>query len=110
MLSNLYEEFIMIIREKSFKAWFFKHFDQQQMEYIAVFGAKGGWPGLTHYAETCKLYNKFKKEIWEMLLADTEASGNNSVFEFMLRFRTVKNIGGYMEWPPGSRAHRGQDE
>ncbi len=67
----------MIIRAKTFKAWMLANLDESQIRDIAEHGADSGWPGLTYYNDTCKLYNRFKEEIWEMLLEDAENLGQN---------------------------------
>lgn len=83
----------MIIRAKTFKAWFFANFNKQAMKGIAYHGADTGWPGITYYRDTCKLYNKFKEEIWKMLFDDTESLGYSNVFELMASFGGAKDVG-----------------
>ena len=65
----------MIVRAKSFEAWMKRNLSRSQMRDIASHGADGGWPVLTYYHDTCKLYEKFKDEIWEWLLEDAEEFG-----------------------------------
>jgi len=87
-----HEEPIMIIRAKTFKKWFFANFDWQDRQELSRNGANTGWPGLSFHRDTCKLYDKFKEEIWEMLLEDTESFGCKNVFELMSSFSTAKDV------------------
>jgi len=89
----LNEELMMIIRAKAFKVWLFANFDQQALKDLAEHGANGGWSGITYYRDTCKLYRKFKEEIWEMLFDDAESLGYSNVFELMSSFRGVRDVG-----------------
>jgi hypothetical protein len=82
----------VIIRAKTFKAWMLANLDESQIRDIAQHGADSGWPGLTYYTDTCKLYNRFKEEIWEMLLEDAENLGQN-VFEVIASFGGAKSVG-----------------
>ena len=82
----------MKIRAKTFKAWMQANFDASQLEDIASHGANAGWAGLTYYTDTCKLYNHFKDEVWEMLLEDAEGMGEN-VFQMMAGFGGAKDVG-----------------
>jgi len=88
----LTEELMMIIRAKNFKAWLFANFDQRALKDLAEHGANGGWPGIAYYRDTCKLYSKFKEEIWEILFDDAESLGYSNVFELMSSFRGVEDV------------------
>jgi len=76
----------MRIRAKTFKGWLKANFSKQELGDLARYGANAGWPGLTHYADTCKLYDRFKGEIWEALLDDTEEFGYKNPFELIATF------------------------
>jgi hypothetical protein len=82
----------IIIRAKSFKAWMLANFEPDQLSDIASHGADAGWHGLIYYTDTCKLYQRFKSEIWEMLLEDAESLGQN-VFEMIANFGRAKDVG-----------------
>jgi len=77
----------MIIRAKSFRAWMQSNFSRTQLKDIANHGADSGWAGLTYYGDTCKLYARFKEEIWDMATENSESLGNKNVFEFISSFR-----------------------
>lgn len=51
------------------------NFNGQEMSDIAKHGADTGWHGLTWYTDTCKLYNRFKDEMWDMLVDDANDYG-----------------------------------
>lgn len=80
----------MIIRAKTFKAWFKTNL-KDYAEDIANHGADCGYPGITYYTDTCALYNKFKDEIWEALINDAESYGQN-VFKMIAGFSGAKNV------------------
>lgn len=60
---------------------------------MASYGADTGWNGLTYYSDTCKLYSKFKDEIWNMLIEQSESFGHSNPFEFLATFGGAKNVG-----------------
>jgi len=82
----------MIIRAANFEAWMKRNLSTGQLRDLAAHGADAGWPGLTYYKDTCKLYEKFKDEIWEWLLEDADSFGQ-SVFEMIGCFGGAKDVG-----------------
>lgn len=58
-----------IIRAKSFRAWFTRHYDKDECRYICENGAGYGPPGLIYYRETNALYDRFEEEVWQLALA-----------------------------------------
>lgn len=82
----------MIIRAANFEAWMKRNLSRGQMRDLAAHGADAGWPGLTYYKDTCKLYEKYKDEIWEWLLEDAESFGQG-VFEMIGLFGSAKDVG-----------------
>lgn len=81
----------MIIRAKSFESWMKSNFSAEELSDIANHGADGGWHGLTYYGDTCKLYSRFKDEIWEMLSADADDMGMN-ILEMIANFGGAKSV------------------
>ena len=57
----------MIIRAETFGDWLRANFSKGNLGEIVVHGADAGWPNLTCYRDTCKLYTKFREEIWQVL-------------------------------------------
>lgn len=49
--------------------------DEGYIADLAEHGAAAGFPGLTYYKDTAKLYERFEDEIWERLNKDAEGSG-----------------------------------
>lgn len=82
----------MIIRAKTFEAWMKRNLDRGQLRDLSEHGAQSGWPGLTYYTDTCKLYARFKDEIWEWLLEDAESFGQ-TVFQLIDSFGGSKDVG-----------------
>lgn len=58
-----------IIRAKSFRAWFNRHYGQDECRCIREYGASYGPPGLIYHSETNAFYDRFEEEIWELALA-----------------------------------------
>ena len=42
-----------------------------------------GFPGMVYYQDTSYLYNKFKKEIWDILVNEMKMSDSDNVFDFI---------------------------
>lgn len=51
-----------------------QNFDKDDIRTLAEHGASGGIPRLTYYAETSKLYDIFKDDIWGMIEDDLYGS------------------------------------
>jgi hypothetical protein len=75
----------MIIRAKTFRAWFNANLKSHAKD-IANHGADCGWTGITTYADTVKLFDRFQDEIWEMLASMADDMGQ-SVPELIASFR-----------------------
>jgi hypothetical protein len=82
----------LIIRSKSFESWMQSNFSKTELRDIAQYGADAGWTHLTYYTDTCKIYEKFKEEIWEALLEDADDFGQN-VFEMIGGFGGASSVG-----------------
>ena len=72
----------MRINARTFKAWMKANYNKATIGDIADYGANGGFPNLTYYHDTCKIYNKFEKEIWEALATDSK-EGDTTIPEFI---------------------------
>lgn len=80
----------MIIRAKTFKAWMKTNLKESYQD-IVEHGANCGYPGITYYRDTCKLYDKFEEEIWEALYDDAEENGQ-TILELIASFRGAKDV------------------
>lgn len=76
----------MIIKAKTFKNWMLANFSKQELNDLANHGANAGWHGLTYYSDTVKLFEKFKDEIFESLVQDTEDFGYSNIYELLATF------------------------
>jgi len=65
---------------------------------IARHGADSGWPGLTWYADTAKLYEEYADEIWEALYEDADSFGSDSVLALIAGFGGAKNVGSAVQF------------
>lgn len=75
----------MIIRSKSFKNWV-KNNLKDYLNDITNFGCAGGFPGLTYYIDTSKLYDKFSDEIWDLAYNNFRECGYKNILEFVASF------------------------
>lgn len=82
----------MILRAKTFRKWFDANLKESAND-IVNHGADGGYPGITYYRDTCKLYDKYQDEIWEWLVDDAEAFGAKNVFEFIASWGGARFVG-----------------
>lgn len=81
----------MIIRAKTFKQWMRANFDKEELRDLAQYGANTGWPGLTYYTDTCKLYAKYKDEIWELLCQSADNFGQTPL-QAVAGFNGAKHV------------------
>jgi len=81
----------MIVRSKTFEDWMKANFSKGELRELAD-NVDAGWHGLTYYQDTCKLYSKFKDEIWEALITDSEEFGYSTVLEYIGTFISA-NVG-----------------
>ena len=73
----------MRIRSKTFRQWMLRSFTNKELSDIATRGARMGFPGMVYYQDTSHLYNKFKKEIWDILVNEMKMSDSDNVFDFI---------------------------
>jgi hypothetical protein len=97
---------------KTFEEWLKANLDRDEIQGLASHGADAGWPGLTYYSDTGKLYDHFKSEIWKALSDDADEFGCKSVFDLISTFgsaATVACVEGYenlMVWYMAERTAR----
>jgi len=80
----------MIIRSKTFQQWMNANLKDYYKD-IAGHGCSAGFPGLTYYTDTAKLYEKFKDEIFSMLADDAEDQGV-TIPELIASFNGAKDV------------------
>ncbi len=73
----------MCIESNLFLDWLTDHFDGNQLRDLYTHGAVGGFPGITTYSQTGRLYSEFEDEIWQLLEAQADMSGHKSIMAFM---------------------------
>jgi hypothetical protein len=76
----------MIIRAKTYKRWLKANLGGGYLKDLAEQGALGGFPGLSYYRDTCKLYAKFREEIWDKLSEMAENQGCANTWEMIAGF------------------------
>lgn len=87
---------------------------------IARHGADAGWPGLTWYTDTTKLYQEHADEIWEALYEDAQdlhlGDGPTNVIKLISNFGGATNVGSAVQfenllvWYMAERVARAYDE
>ncbi len=82
----------MIIRSRTLKGWMQANFDRETLRDIAHHGCDAGWPGLTYYSDTCKLYAKFSGEIWQLASDMADDMGEKNVLTLIARFGGAGNV------------------
>jgi hypothetical protein len=82
----------MIIRAKTFRKWFDANLKESASD-IANHGANCGWPGITYYTDTVKLYNKFTEELWDLIEEDRESFGSKNILSFIASWNGADNVG-----------------
>ena len=78
-------------RHKTFKA-FMKTRLADYLDDIANHGADAGYPCLTYYTDTVKLYKKYEQEIWELATQEAEGLGRKNAFEMIADFRYAEGV------------------
>lgn len=78
----------MIIRAKTFRAWFKSNLSDNAKD-IANNGADCGFAGITYNADAAKLFDRFDAEIWDIAYEEAQSFGCKSVPEFISGFRRI---------------------
>jgi hypothetical protein len=78
----------MIIRSKTFKAWFNANLKEYASD-IANHGADAGYPYISYTSDTVTIYNHFESEIWDMLNEAKDEMGYKSVPELITTFGRI---------------------
>ena len=73
----------MRIHSKTFKQWMLRSFTKRELSDIATRGARMGCSGMIYYRDTSYLYQKFKDEIWNILVDDMKVSDYDNIFDFI---------------------------
>lgn len=86
----------MIIRSKSLRQWVRANFDKEQLEDIMTHGCVSGFPGVTYYKDTGKLYDHFSDEIWQMVYDGSQDAGMSEL-EYIASFNG-SNVGSHAQF------------
>jgi hypothetical protein len=76
----------------SFREWMQENMEPDTIRDLAEHGASAGWPGLTYYSETGKLYEEFEDEIWQALEDDAGDFGHKTPLEMIASFNGAKDV------------------
>jgi len=77
----------------TFKEWMKERYDRGELEDITNHGCVSGFPGLTYYSDTHKLYYDFSEEIWDALSEDADSFGNKNIMELIASFNGADAVG-----------------
>lgn len=75
----------LIIRATCFESWFKANLKDYQ-EDIANHGADAGFPKITYTSDTCKIFDRFSEQIWDMAVEDAEMMGYKNVAAMIAEF------------------------
>ena len=75
-----------------FTDWLNDRLDREQLEDLARYGAAAGWPGLTYYTETGRLYDRHHEEVWDALAEDADDFGYPSIPAYLATFSTARQV------------------
>lgn len=81
----------------TFQEWLTEELDSEQIGDLIEYGAAGGFPGLTYYSDTGKLYEEHKDEIWDALFEDAENQGL-SIPALVGTFGGAENVGSHAQF------------
>lgn len=77
---------------RTFREWMQAELEPDTIRDLAEHGASAGWPGLTYYSETGKLYEEFEDEIWQALEEDTDDCGYKHPLALIAAFGSAKDV------------------
>jgi len=80
----------------SFKNWFNENLKDSASD-ISNNGADAGYPNITYYADTTKLFNKHRQDILELLTETTENCGYQDNIELLKTFGRQDMLEGFYE-------------
>jgi len=60
----------------SLEEWYGENLNEYTHD-LATHGAVGGFPGITYYEDTTRIYDAFQSDIWKMLAEDAEGMDQN---------------------------------
>ena len=93
----------LIIRATCFETWFKANLKDYQND-IANHGADAGFPKITYTADTCKIFDRFAEQIWDMAVEDAESMGYKNVAMMIAEFNrsdmldTIDSFKNLMVW------------
>lgn len=70
----------MIVRAKSLRDWLRANLSRRQLTDLVTRGAESGFPKLTYYKDTSKLYARFAGEIWETVSEMAQEQGYSNTW------------------------------
>lgn len=82
----------MILRAKSFRAWFKANLAQSARD-IAEHGADAGFPCITYTRDAAKLFDRYGEEIWTLAVEKAESMGCKNVAEMIAGFGRADMLG-----------------
>jgi hypothetical protein len=80
------------MKSTTFRAWLLDALEADQIRELTQYGAAAGFPGLTYYADTVALYERFTDEIWDALTDDAGNFGQASALVYAATLNRAEHV------------------
>jgi hypothetical protein len=75
----------------SLNEWFKENLAEYAKD-IAGHGCSAGFPGITYYTDTCRLYDEYKEDIWQYLQDDCDSFGCEHSLSLIATFNGANQV------------------
>lgn len=76
----------------TFKEFMGENYELSELRDIYKQGCIVGFGGLTYYSDTCKTYDKFEEDIWELAVKQAEELGHDNVMQMIGTFNGAEHV------------------
>ena len=87
----------LIIRSKTLEGWVKANL-RENLADIAQYGCQAGFPGISYYTDTVKLYDHFSEDIWKMLEEDADSLGEKNILSMIAGFNGAGAVENDWTW------------
>ena len=75
-----------------FEKYIRENYTMEELKDIAQHGCVVGFPGLTYYIDTVRLYEEYEDDIWDLLEDDTEGLGYDNPLQLIASFNGAEHV------------------